>query len=564
MRELKQLAAVTVIVAPSLCHGAAPAAAPARIPEVGPAQTRPHVDPARIRAHVKVLLGYPLLGRGSGDRGRGAVADYIARQFASYGLSPAGDAGSFFQSVPLVQVTTLPETSFTIVTASLETITLRNLEDFVASNPSRTESAFIDAPIMFVGYGIAAPEYGWNDYKDADLNGRVALFIAGAPSAARDPQRFNAPATTDYRGSAYKFQEAARRGAIAALIIHREDPRGSDWQELRASWGSGRSYPRDDAAPQLQAASWLRLEAAQKLAAGAGLDLDQLLAQAQSADFKPVEMPLRLQAHVASRVRPYVARNVLAARPGEGALDEQGVLYTAGCDSAPINPPTKGRDDALAGATACAALLEIARGASRTPAPPPRMLVFAALTAEDQGLLGSQYLAQHSPVPPARISLELNLDPLAPAGQAGTVVVSGAERTTFYSSVSATAGMMGLAIASDPHPIPGTYENSTPFSFARLGVPAFSVTPPAELETTAGTGQPAPRAGGELPGITDFKESARLATFGYELGLKASREADLVGWRPGDVFAPIREHSEVLERLARDNARRKGKKRHSK
>src|SRR6267378_1738758 len=212
------------------------------------------MDPEKIRAHVKYQAGDGLEGRGTGQKGGDAAADYIAAQFKSYGLRPGSDAGTYFQSVPMVSMKTLADTAFTLVPANGQPLALKNLDDFVTSNESQTESADIDAPIVFVGYGIKAAEYDWNDYKNVDLHGKVALLFVNEPFTD-DPNFFKGKALTYYGRWTYKFEETARRGAVATLIIHRTDLASYGWEVVRNSWGTERSYLKKDATPRLQAAS---------------------------------------------------------------------------------------------------------------------------------------------------------------------------------------------------------------------------------------------------------------------------------------------------------------------
>ncbi len=213
----------------------------------------PDINPENIRAHVKFLASDLLEGRGTGQRGGDIAAEYIATQFSLYGLKPAGDNNSFFQDVPMVGVKTLPETSFKLVPWNSATVELKNLDDFVTNNESQTETADIDAPIVFVGYGIKAPEYNWDDYKNVDLHGKVALLFVNEP-ISEDPNFFKGKALTYYGRWTYKYEETARRGAIATLIIHRTDLASYGWDVVRNSWGSERSYLKRDSTPKLQAA----------------------------------------------------------------------------------------------------------------------------------------------------------------------------------------------------------------------------------------------------------------------------------------------------------------------
>jgi Zn-dependent M28 family amino/carboxypeptidase len=535
-------------------------------PGTSSARAQIRADPRKIRAHVKLLASNPLEGRGAGQRGGDGAAEYIATQFASYGLNPAGENGTYFQDVPMVEVKTLGETSFNFVTTNLETLTIRNLDDFVTNNESQTEAAYIDAPIVFVGYGINAPEYNWDDYKGIDLKGKVALLFVNEPPSD-DPTFFKGRALTYYGGWKYKFEETARRGAIAVLIIHRTDLASYGWEVLRNSWGKQRFYLRSEPAPRLQAASWIQLDVAKKLAGMAGLDLDKLFEQAQSKDFIPVELSVRLQAHVASQVRPFVSRNVLAVRLSYGPMSSEAVLYTAHYDSLGIDPDIKGDNiyhGAVDNATGCGVLLEVARVWSQAP-PVPRSILFAAVTAGAQGLLGSEYLAKHSPVPPGRIALDLNYDASAPLGDPEEVEVTGAERTTFYSTVQQQAKAFGLAIRPEGYRQAGDYYRSDHFSLARAGVPSFSIAQGMKFkghDEAWGKAQAQDyeehryrRPADEYRPGMDFTGAANMAMFGYALGVEAASRPKLIGWLPGDEFEAERKRSQPPDLKAEQRKR---------
>ena len=515
------------------------------------------IDAERIRAHVKFLASDLLEGRGTGQRGGDIAAEYIATEFALYGLKPAGDAGTFFQNVPMAGVKTLPDTTMKFAGADGKTLELKNLDDFVTNNESQTESADIDAPIVFVGYGIKAPEYQWDDYKNVDLHGKVALLFVNEP-ASDDPAFFKGKALTYYGRWTYKYEETARRGALATLIIHRTDLASYGWEVVRNSWGSERSYLKRDGTPKLQAASWIQLEIARKLAGMAGLDLDKMFQSAQERDFKPVELPIRLKAHVSSVLRPFVSRNVLAARAGADAkVGGEAVMYTAHYDHLGIDTTLKGDqiyNGAADNATGCGILLELARAWASAPAAPPRTILFGAVTAEEQGLLGSEYLGKHPPIPAGKISLDLNFDDVQPFGKPEEVEVSGAERTTFYSVVKTTAQEFAYGIRPDPVPQAGHYYRSDHFSMARVGVPAFSVNEgikfkghPAEwgeAKSKEYVQQRYHQPSDEYSADMDFTADADIARFGFALGMKAAHLPSLVGWQPGDEFEAARKKSQ--------------------
>src|ERR1700675_4786037 len=524
----------------------APAAAPAS-----------SIDAERIRAHVKFLSSDLLEGRGMGQRGSDIAAEYVATQFALDGLKPAGDQGTYFQEVPMVSVTTLPDTTFSLVPKNGEPLQLKNLDDFVIHNETQTDVADIDTPIVFVGYGITAPEYKWDDYKGVDLKGKVALLFVNEPTSD-DPNFFKGKALTYYGRWTYKFEEAARRGAVATLIIHRKDLASYGWDVVRNSWGTERSYLKKDATPKLQAASWIQLDVAKRIVGMVGLDLDKMFQRAQMKDFKPLQLPIRLKAHVASQLKPFLSKNVLAMLQGtDPVLGKEAVLYTAHYDHLGIDPNLPGDkiyNGANDNATGCGILLELARVWAAMPVAAPRSILFASVTAEEQGLLGSEYLGKHSPVPPGKVMVDLNFDDVPPLGTPEEVEVSGAERTTFYPVVQATARDFHLAIRPDPRPEAGHYYRSDHFSLARVGVPSFSIN-----EGIKYAGHPAEWGEEQAKDFTehryhqpsdeyspdmDFTGDAVIARFGFVLGSKAAWLPGLAGWIPGDEFEGARKKSD--------------------
>jgi Zn-dependent M28 family amino/carboxypeptidase len=515
------------------------------------------VDPEKIRAHVKFLSSDLLEGRGMDQRGSDIAAEYIATQFALDGLKPAGDQGSYFQEVPMVKITTLPDTTMSLVPESGEPLQLRNLDDFVIHNETQTDVADIDAPIVFVGYGITAPGYKWDDYKGVDLKGKVALLFVNEPTS-NDPNFFKGKALTYYGRWTYKYEETARHGAVATLIIHRRDLASYGWEVVRNSNGKDKSYLRLDGTPHLQGASWIQLEVARKLAAMSRMDIDKMFQQAQSRDFKPVELPVRLKAHVVSTVHPFNSRNVLAMLPGnDPQRRDEIVMYTAHYDHLGIDTGAKGDNiynGAVDNGTGCGIILELARAWSQSgpsgQQPPPRSVLFAAVTAEEQGLLGSEFLGKHFATPVGKVTLDLNYDAVAPIGDPEEVEVSGAERTTFYPLVEKTAQKFGFTIRPDAQPEAGHYYRSDHFSLARVGIPSFSISEGMKFkghDEAWGKAQAKDyvdhhyhQPSDEYRPEMDFTGLAKVAQFGYELGLRAASQPALIQWQAGDEFESAR------------------------
>lgn len=509
------------------------------------------IDAEKIRAHVKFLSSDLLEGRGMAQRGSDIAAEYIATQFALDGLKPAGDHGTYFQEVPMVAIATLPATTFSLAPANREPLPLKNLDDFVTHNETQTESADIDAPIVFIGYGITAPEYQWDDYKGVDLKGKVALLFVNEP-ISDDPKFFTGRALTYYGRWVYKFEETARHGAVATLIIHRKDLASYGWDVVRNSSGKEKSYLKLDGTPKLQAASWIQLEVAKKLAGMSGMDVDKMFQQAQSRDFKPVELPVHLKAHIASTVRSFNSRNVLAMLPGAAKHDEL-VMYTAHYDHLGIDAAQKGDNiynGAVDNATGCGILLELARAWSQQAPHPPRSILFAAVTAEEQGLLGSEYLGKHLSLPAAKVTLDLNYDAVAPIGDPEEIEITGAERTTFYPEIQKTAQKFGLAIRPDAQPEAGHYYRSDHFSLARVGIPSFSISEGLKFkgrDEAWGKAQAKDyvdhhyhQPSDEYRPEMDFTGLAKVAEFGFDLGMQAAAQPTLIQWQPGDEFEAAR------------------------
>lgn len=515
------------------------------------------IDAERIRAHVRFLSHDLLEGRGTGQRGGDLAAEYLATQFALYGLQPAGDNSGYFQKVPLVGVTTLPDTTLAIVPERGEVMKLKVGDDFVATDETLSKSAEIDAQIVFAGYGIEAPEYQWNDYKDAEVRGKVLLMLVSEPPS-QDEKFFKGRALTYYGRWTYKYEQAARKGAVGVILIHKTDMASYGWDVVRNSWSGEKSYLRTDA-PRLHSAAWVQLEVARQAVAAAGLNLDELMEKAKSRDFRPIPLPLRLRAHMESQVRPVQSSNVVAMLPGsDPKLRGQAVLYTAHYDHLGMRAGQAGDNiynGAADNATGCGILLELARAFASAPQKPRRSILFAAVTAEEQGLRGSEYLGQKPPISARDLMLDLNFDDVPPLGDPQETEVVGSERTTFYPVVASTARQFGLAIRPDSRPEAGHYYRSDHFSLARVGVPAFSVNEgekfkghpaewgahQAEEYTAKHYHQPSDEYRPEM----DFTGDAKLARFGFALGWKAASQPDSIGWRPGDEFEAARKASQA-------------------
>jgi Zn-dependent M28 family amino/carboxypeptidase len=510
------------------------------------------IDPEHIRWHVRFLSHDLLEGRGTGQRGGEIAAEYIATQFAEYGLKPAGDNGSYLQKVPLVGITTLPQTRFTLAPKEGAAMSLKPLDEYVAYDQTQQAESDVDANIVFVGYGIEASEYKWDDYKGVDVRGKVLLMLVNEPPSD-DPNFFKGKALTYYGRWTYKYEEAARKGAIGAILIHREDMASYPWDVVRNSNSGEKSYLKLEG-PALKVASWVQLDVAKKFVAASGFDLEKLMSDAQKRDFHPVDLGAKLQAHMVSNVRNFESSNVVGILPGSSRKSkDEAVMFTAHYDHLGIRPDMAGDNiynGAIDNATGCGILLEIARAFSVASGRPGRSLIFAAVTAEEQGLLGSEYLGKHPPVPARNITLDLNYDAVQPIGEPQEVEVSGAERTTFYPWVQATAKEFRLAIRPDARPEAGHYYRSDHFSLARVGIPSFSINEGTKFKghnESWGTAQNDDytklhyhQPSDEYHPEMNFVGDAAMARFGFALGWEAAGLSHLIGWQRGDEFEAAR------------------------
>ncbi len=506
----------------------------------------------RIAAHVRFLSDDALEGRGPASRGEAITTAYLAAQFAQLGLEPAGDNGTYHQRVPLVGVETLPAT-----TLSWNNRPLKLLDEYVGINRRQQPNAAIDADAVFVGHGIAAPEFQWDDYKGIDVKDKVVILFTNEPTS-NDPKFFGGRALTYYGRWTYKYEEATRRGALGCLIVHTTKTAGYGWQVVRNSWSGRDPYVKlAPGEPALAFAGWVTEDVGNQIFATLGKTAAQALEMTESRDFKPIPLKVRLRGRIKSDIAPMDTRNVIAKLPGsDPKLKEEAVLYTAHWDHLGIGPATGGDNiynGAVDNATGCGILLETARAFAALQPWPARAILFAAVGAEEGGLRGSEYLGQHPPVAAGRIALNLNYDGLFPFGRTSDITMVGYERTTTRELVEQTAKRFHFKISRDPQPEQGHYYRSDHFSLARVGVPAFSLNVGEEYAgKPPGWGKTAydeynakhyHQPSDQFDPRWDFSGLAELARLGLELGRQVAGLTQLPSWQAGDEFLGARERS---------------------
>jgi Zn-dependent M28 family amino/carboxypeptidase len=509
----------------------------------------PAISAERIREHDRFLSLDLLEGRGVGQRGGDIATEYIATQFALAGAKPAGDNGTYFQKVPLVGVETQPDSSFT-ATAAGRSVDLKWLDDFVGVSQTQQPDTRFEAQAIFVGHGITAPEFKWDDFKGVDVTGKLLVVFTNEPPST-DPKFFDGRALTYYGRWVYKYEEAVRRGARGLVIIHTRETAGYGWDVVRSSWGREQPYVKlAEGQRSLSLAGWVSRDAGEKLLALAGKSVDQLLAAADRPDFKPIPLDITVRCHLTSKIRELNTRNVVALIPGsDPVLKNEVVIYSAHWDHLGIATPVNGDaiyNGAIDNASGCAILLELAHAWAALPQKPKRSALFLAVTAEEGGLRGSEYYATHPIIPAAMTAIDLNYDALYPWGRAKDVVITGAERTSVYPLAQQIASRLNLEVSPDDQPEQGHYFRSDHFSFAHAGIPAFSIGHATEF-----AGKPEGyghkmweeyntnnyhHPSDEFHADWDFTALAQAAEYGFLLGRDIANQEKLPGWRPGDQF----------------------------
>jgi Zn-dependent M28 family amino/carboxypeptidase len=507
------------------------------------------ISAERIRAHTRFLSSDVMEGRGPGTRGETLATEYIATQFELAGARPAGENGSWFQNVPLVGVE--PQASSRLsVSGAGKKVDFQWLNDFVGLSETQQPETRFEAEAIFVGRGITAPEWKWDDFKGVDVKGKVLVLFTNEP-ASNDPKFFEGRALTYCGRWTYKFEEAARRGALGAIIIHTTPTAGYGWDVVRNSWSGEAPYVKlapGEHALSLQA--WVTRDAGERLLGLAGMAVDEALAAADRPDFKPIPLGIRVQADMPAKIRSFTTKNVAAVVPGsDPKLKDEVVIFSAHWDHLGIGTPVNGDsiyNGAIDNATGCAMILEMARSWAAQQQKPRRSALFLAVTAEEGGLRGSEYYATHPLYPPAKTALALNFDAFYPWGRALDVVVDGAERTTALPLVQQVAKRLNLRISPDAEPEQGHYFRSDHFSFAKAGIPAFSVDHATEFAgRPQGWGEKAfdeyndkqyHQPSDEFRNDWDFTAVQQGAEFGFLLGKEVANQDKLPGWRPGDEF----------------------------
>ncbi len=539
------------------------------------------IDENRLRAHVRFLADDLLEGRGPGTRGGMLAAKYIASQFEAMGLEPAATDRTYFQQTEMLGIKTDPEIKLSFSSTDgagaagryswryggatagarapaggIKTAELRLGDDFVASSDVEQKEIPVSSDVIFVGHGIQSPEYTWDDYKGIDVRGKIVMIMVNEPPATSiEPNLFGATALTYYGRWTYKFEEAARRGALGVILIHTNATAGYGWNVVRSSWSGERfGLVPDGSAPTLKFKSWITEGAARKLLQLAGQNFDHLEQASRNRDFRPVALNLKIDTTLKTTVRKVMSPNVVGiVRGSDPQLKQQVVVYSAHWDHLGVRPDQPGDNiynGAVDNATGVAGILAIAQAYSSLQIKPKRSMLFIATTAEEQGLLGAEFYTRHPLEPINRTVANINLDSMNVLGLTTDITPLGSDRSTLGKVIADVAAENKLTVSTDTHPEQGSFYRSDHFPFARMGVPSVSLEPGshfvghsakwAEDQFADYNDHRYHQPADEFSPNWDFRGMVQQARIAFWIGFKVANAAEQPQWNKGDEFEKAR------------------------
>jgi Zn-dependent M28 family amino/carboxypeptidase len=515
------------------------------------------ITPELLRSHIRFLSSDLLEGRGPATRGDQLAEAYIRSQLEGLGLEPGAPGGGWIQKVPLVGIrrTSSDPAIFKSGRGSL-TGTLG--ENFVAvSGVQKPESKIDAAEIVFVGYGIVAPEYRWDDYKDADLRGKVLLFMNSDPEGnPAEPNLFAGKTRLWYGRWDYKYLMAAKKGAAGAIVIHTTPSAGYGWQVIQTSWSGEQFELPDDGTARLASKMWATEELSKKLVELGGKNLDALRASAESRSFRPVPLGVTVSVALTNAIGQKESGNVIGVLPGSDPKRAgEAVIYTAHHDHLGVRVGAKAGSDAiyngaLDNASGVATILAVAGAYADLERAPARSTYFAFVAGEEQGLLGSEYLARHPPVPAGRIAANINVDGIGWFGRTKEIVLIGKGKSSLDADVETLAKVQGRRVEGDQFPDRGTFYRSDQFNFAKIGVPAAYLKKGTDvIGKPPGFGREQEenyerndyhQPSDEFKETWDFSGAVEDARLAFWLGCRVADAPAMPRWNKGDEFEAAR------------------------
>jgi Zn-dependent M28 family amino/carboxypeptidase len=445
---------------------------------------REAITPDGLLAHIKVLASDEFEGRAPGTKGEELSIKYISDQFKKIGLKPGNPDGTYTQEVPLAGIKSEPRMSFTI---GDKTIDLKYPDDFVASSARLQPEIKVEkSDVVFVGYGIVAPEYGWDDYKDVDVRGKTLLMLIGDPPIpdSKDPSKldekmFKGKAMTYYGRWTYKYEIAAQKGAAAAIIVHETQPAAYPWQVVRSSWGK-ENFELDNPNKNMDtvsARSWITLDVTKKIVADCGQDFDALKKTAVTKDFRPVTLNAKAGIQIKQQIREFKSHNVIGKLEGSDAkLKDESVIYTAHWDHLGRHPELQGDqifNGAIDNASGVASVIQIAAAFMKVNPPPKRSVLFMATTGEEAGLLGAKFYVEHPLYPLEKTLADINIDGVNPWGKTHDLEDLTNGNSALDDLLGQAAARQGRVMKPNSEPEKGGFYRVDSFEFAKAGVPVL-------------------------------------------------------------------------------------------
>src|SRR6266576_1281124 len=520
------------------------------------------ITPDGLLAHVQVLASDEFEGRSPGTKGEELSVKYITDQFKQIGLKPGNPDGTYTQEVPLAGIKSEPRMSFVI---GDKTMDLKYSDDFVASSARLQPEIKIEkSDVVFVGYGVVAPEYGWDDYKNVDVKGKTLLMLIGDPPIPdpKDPSKlddkiFKGKAMTYYGRWTYKYEIAAQKGAAAAIIIHETEPAAYPWQVVRSSW-SKENFELDNANKNMDAVSarsWITLDVAKKLLGDSGQDFDALKKSAITKDFRPAVLNAKANIAIKKQIRSLKSHNVIGKLEGsDPKLNGEYVIYTAHWEHLGRHPELQGDqifNGAIDNASGVASVIQLAGAFTKLNPPPKRPVLFMATTAEEAGLLGAKFYAQHSLYPLEKTLADINIDTVNPWGKTRDIEDLSNNNSTLDDLLAAAAKRNGRVMTPNSQPEKGSFYRADHFEFSKLGVPALYtgggkdfIGKPADFGHQKKDDYTAHRyhqVSDEVDPNWDLSGAVQDIDLLFEVGYQVANADKFPEWKPGTEFKPKRD-----------------------
>ncbi len=523
------------------------------IPPAVEATAKAQITAAALEAPIRFLASDELEGRGPATRGDKLTRLYLASQLQQLGYLPGGGNGGWDQEFDIVGVTAHMPASWSFASKK-GGVDLKWSDDYIASSGVQSATGSIkDAELVFVGYGIEAPEYKWDDFKGVDVRGKVLVMLNNDPDW--DPKLFGGKARLYYGRWTYKYESAARHGAAGAIIIHTTPSAGYPWQVVQSSWGGEQFELPAESEPRVQMKAWATEDAARRLVKAGGFDLDKLVASAKTRAFKPVKLGLTTSIGFDNKISKVRTANVAGLLPGsDPKLKDEVVIYSAHHDHFGIGEPDKTGDKIYNGAqdnaSGCAQLLAIARAMAALPERPRRSVLMLFVAGEEQGLLGSKYYAEHPTFAPGKIAANINYDGGNFLGRTKDLTQIGYGKSSLDAVARALLEKQGRVLVPDQQPDKGYYYRSDQFSFAKIGVPALYFDEGSQFigkpegwgreKKDAWTEHVYHQPSDEIDDTWVFDGMIEDATIGFEAGWLVAQADEMPTWNKGDEFEAAR------------------------